>query len=252
MTPWVQRIIFANVAMFFLSLAAPAVVEQLVLVPALVVSRPWTLITYMFLHAGFSHIFFNMLALYFFGQPVEVRLGARQFLWLYFLSGLMGAVFSFLPPQAPVIGASAAVYGVMLGFAWFWPREKIFIWGILPIEARWLVGIVTVISLYSGFSGGGGNVAHFAHLGGFLGGLLYLLWIRSRSPATRFKAQAVASAAPPVSRADVQRWKDIDRSAVHTVNRGELDRILDKISSTGLDSLTPAERNFLDHFSTRK
>lgn len=254
MTPWVQRLLIANVAIFFLSLISPVVIAVGELIPAYVLFRPWTLVTYMFLHdpTGFGHIFFNMLALYFFGQRVEERLGGRQFLWLYFISGLMAAALSFLTPRAAVIGASGAVYGVMLAFAWFWPRDKIYIWGVLPIEARWLVILTTLISLYSGFSGRGGGVAHFAHLGGFLGGLLYLVWLRTRSPGKRFKQRAVAAAAPPPSRADTQRWKDIDRTSVHAVNRGELDRILDKINAQGIASLTPAERSFLDHFSTKQ
>jgi membrane associated rhomboid family serine protease len=208
----------------------------------------------MFLHAGIWHLVFNMLALYFFGPRLESRLGSRQFLSLYFISGIMGAVLSFLfSPNAAIVGASGAVFGVLLGFARYWPRERIYIWGVLPIEARTLVIIATLLSLYFGFSGGGGNVAHFGHLGGFLGGFLYLKWWDRSSPAARFKAKAQA----PVRTGsggegtDVRRWQRIKRDDMHPVNQEELDRILDKIGASGVGSLTSDERDFLERFSGR-
>ena len=154
--------------MFFLQQQAPAFADHLVLVPAQAWREPWTLVTYMFLHGGFGHIFFNMLALFFFGSRLEHRLGGARFLGLYFCSGIMGALLSLiLAPHAAIIGASGAVFGVMLGYAWFWPRDQILIWGILPIEARYLIVLTTVLALFGGFvPGAGGNTAHFAHLGG--------------------------------------------------------------------------------------
>jgi membrane associated rhomboid family serine protease len=210
----------------------------------------------MFLHAGFWHLGFNMLALFFFGSRLESRLGGKQFLWLYFISGIVGAVLSFaMTPRSPIpiVGASGAVFGVLLGFARYWPREKIYIWGVLPIEARALVIIATMASLYFGFSGGGGNIAHFGHLGGFLGGFLYLLWWDRRSPAAKFRTKATAPVRPGSgsSGADLKRWQRIDRRDMHPVNKEELDRILDKISANGIDSLTVDERDFLERFSTR-
>ena len=124
---------------------------------------------------------------------------------------------------------------------------------MLPIEARALVIIATAVSLYFGFTGGGGNIAHFGHLGGFLGGFLYLLWWDRQSPAARFKAKAQA----PVRRgsgssgSDFKRWQRINRDGMHPVNQEELDRILDKISATGMGSLTDEERDFLERLSTR-
>jgi hypothetical protein len=139
-----------------------------------------------------------------------------------------------------------------MGFALYWPRERIYIWGILPVEARVLVAVLTVVSLYSGWQGGG-NVAHFAHLGGFLGGFLYLKWWERRSPAAQFQAKAKTK--PKVktgtSAADINRWQSIRREDMHPVNSEELDRILDKIGSSGVSSLTPDEREFLERFSAR-
>jgi membrane associated rhomboid family serine protease len=257
MTPWVKRLLIANGVVFLLTDIVPVIPWRLfAFTPALIVIQPWTVVTYMFLHAGFWHLGFNMLALFFFGPRLEVRLGARQFLWLYFISGAVGAVLSFaMTPRSPIpiVGASGAVFGVLLGFARYWPREKIYIWGVLPIEARALVIVATIASLYFGFSGGGGNIAHFGHLGGFLGGFLYLLWWDRRSPAAQFKARAQAPVRRPVANGggDLKRWQRIDRNDMHPVNQEELDRILDKISASGIGSLTQEERDFLERFSTR-
>jgi membrane associated rhomboid family serine protease len=233
------------VFVYFLQQTMPSLTSQLAFVPALILSRPWTIITYMFLHGSLTHILFNMLALYFFGSRVETRLGPERFFALYFLSGIAGALLSFVfAPYAPIIGASGAVYGVMLAFARFWPRDPIMIWGILPIEARWLVGIYTAMSLWGGFSGGGG-VAHFAHLGGFLGGFLYLLYLEHSHSGKQFKRKATAGPPPDALQGG---WQKVNRDAIHAVNKDEVNRILDKISASGLKSLTPQERLFLSNF----
>ena len=152
MTTWVRRLLIANIAMFFVTASAPALYGMLVLYPLpFVLFRPWSVLTYMFLHAGVGHLFFNMIGLFFFGPRLENRLGSKGFLWLYFLAGLGGAVFHLaFNRQAPVVGASGAVYGVLLGFAMFWPRERIYIWGILPVESRLLVIIAVASSLSTG------------------------------------------------------------------------------------------------------
>ncbi len=245
MTPWVQRLLFANVIMFFVQMTMPSATDPLVFVPMLVFTHPWTIVTYMFLHGGFTHILFNMIALFFFGPRVEARLGSRRFITLYLLAGVTGAAFSFIfAPHAGVIGASAAVFGVMLAFAMFWPRDQIYIWGVIPVEARWLVVITTVLALWSGFGGSRGGVADFAHLGGYAGAFLYLKWIGRAAGASRFQRQAVAHT--PVR--ELKGWKRVNPAAVHEVNRDEVNRILDKISAEGLGSLTPQERTFLEHF----
>ncbi len=252
MTPWVLRLLMANGAMYLVTLSMPALVAALAFVPALALQRPWTLITYMFLHGGFWHLGFNMIALFFFGPRLEQRLGSRQFLVLYFASGVVGALLSLVfSPWAAVIGASGAVFGVLLGFARYWPRDQILIWGIFPVEARWMVAGLTVLALFGGFSGGGGGVAHFAHLGGFLGGWLCLKWFEYSSPARQFQRKAAAAPRESLESA-LGRWRRIRRESLHEVNREELDRILDKISAQGLETLSPSERDFLERFSARE
>lgn len=250
MTHWVRQLIVANVAMFLATIAFPNLVYDLMLVPSLVLQRPWTLVTYMFLHGGMLHLLFNMIALFFFGPRLETRLGGKRFLWLYFLSGISGAFLSLLfARNAAVIGASGAVFGVLLGFALYWPRDHIYIWGVLPLEARWFVLILTGLSLYSGLSGAEGGIAHFAHLGGFLGGFAYLKWLEKNSPAQKFRRKVEGPGARLGDRQTLEQWKRIRRETLHEVNRAEFDRVSEKIKAHGVSSLTARERTFIERFS---
>ena len=253
MTPWVKRLIIANVGVFFLQYVGDrtisAFLSQLELVPGAVLSHPWTLVTYMFLHGGLTHIGFNMLGLYFFGPRVEERLGSQRFITLYLVSGITGgllhtAVSLWVGRYVPVIGASGAVFGVMLAFARFWPDVQLLLFFFLPVEARVAVVIMTVMSLWSGITGSRSGVADFAHLGGFVGGYLYLKWLEQRAGVKKFRSRTVA----PVNKETLAAYKRIDTKSVHEVNRDEVNRILDKINDKGLASLTPQERLFLSNF----
>lgn len=252
MTKWVLRLIVANFFLFLLAPPGSQLFGTLAFVPALTLVRPWTLFTYMFLHAGWAHLIFNMLGLFFFGPSLEARLGSRDFLLLYFLSGLGGAVLSFVfQPMASVVGASGAVFGVLLGFAYFWPRQPIYIWGILPIQARVLVLILAVMSVYSGFVGAGGNIAHFAHLGGFVAGWAFLSWRQRRVRKLR-QIRTGPSIAEVVSgqlRQEEERWRSIPLDDLHEINRLEVERILRKLDNDGLRSITPEERAFMNRMS---
>lgn len=251
MTPWVARLIFLNVLMYGLIIVVPGLGDALMFVPALFLSRPWTIVTYMFLHGGLGHIFFNMLVLFFFGPRLEARMGGRRFLGLYLTSGIVGGLLSFTSPMIGVIGASGAVYGVMLAFANYWPREVVHIWGVLPIEVRWLVLGMTVLSVVSGFGGAGDGIAHFAHLGGFLGAWIYLKVMDRTSGTRRFQAQAVATAPSISSPAAVARWSHIQREGLHPINLEELDRVMAKLQQEGVARLTDGEKEFLERFSQR-
>jgi membrane associated rhomboid family serine protease len=247
MTPWVTRLIFANVVMFLVTSTFPVVQWALILVPGLILLRPWTVVTYMFLHADIMHLLFNMLGLYFFGPRLEARLGGGRFLQLYFASGIAGALLSLATPGAAILGASGATFGVFLGYAMHWPRERVLIWGILPVEARVLVIVMTLLALFGARSGAGG-VAHLAHLGGFVGGFLYLKWSERHTPAAKFRARAQPGARP-VTPTDAERWARIRPEELHPVNREEYERVIRKLREEGVAHLTPAERAFLDRFS---
>ena len=243
----VRSLLIANVAIFFLQATQPALINSFVFVPQLVLFRPWSIVTYMFLHGGLMHLGFNMLALYFFGPRVEDRIGSRRFGFLYFISGISGAALSFVfAPGAPIVGASAGIFGVMLAFAYFWPDVQIMIWGIIPVPARILVILTTLLALFSGFGGMQSGVAHFAHLGGYAGAYLYLKWLdRSRGA---FKRRATSA---PIAPTQLDGWRGVDVAKVHEVNRAQLNEILDKIAKSGLASLTEQERLFLSNFVPR-
>jgi len=226
-----------------------ALLEYLVFLPQYALTRPWTAVTYMFLHGGLSHILFNMVGLFFFGSRVESRLGERRFISLYLLSGVAGALaYLIFTPRGPMVGASGGVFGVMMAFAMFWPREKIYIWGVLPVEARILVAVSTAFALYATYSGRSGGVAHFAHLGGYVGAWLYLQYI-SRNSAQRKFQQRVNAVDSGVKRAVELNRNSLKLEGLHQLTREEVDRILDKINEKGMSSLTPEELRFLSNFA---
>ncbi|MCL2265009.1 MAG: rhomboid family intramembrane serine protease [Treponema sp.] len=157
--------------------------DILVMIPYVVVKNGavWTFITYMFMHADLTHIFFNMLGLFIFGLVVERQMGSWEFLIFYLITGILAGVFSFIVfiltggIFIALLGASGALYAVMLAYAVFFPRSVIHIWGILPIRAPVMVLVFTALSLFFIFSGRGGNVAHLTHLAGFIFAWLYFL-----------------------------------------------------------------------------
>jgi membrane associated rhomboid family serine protease len=247
MTPWVRRLLALNVLAFLITSASDGLINQFVLVPALILERPWTVLTYQFLHAGGVHLLFNMVGLFFFGPRLEARIGSGHFIRLYLLSGICGAALSLFTPNVAIVGASGAVFGVLFGFARYWPRERIYIWGVIPIEARILVILLAGLAIFGGFSGGG-NVAHFAHLGGFVGGWAYLFILERNSRARKFqkKAEGVTQGRP--TGRDLERWEEVSLETLHPLNREEFLRVLEKARNLGPSALTPQERTFLDRF----
>jgi membrane associated rhomboid family serine protease len=160
--------------------------RYLAMIPAAVLGgRVWTFVTYMFFHGGFSHIFFNMFALFIFGVQVERYIGSREFLLYYFVTGILAGVFSFgaycfagyfFSPYYFLInlmGASGAIFAVQLAYAVFFPQSIIYIWGILPLRAPVMVLGFTALEIVMMVTGLGGNVAHVTHLAGFGFGWLY-------------------------------------------------------------------------------
>jgi len=141
----------------------------------------WTFFTYMFMHGDVFHIFFNMFGLFIFGLHVERQMGSKEFLLYYLVTGIMAGIFSFgvyytfSDPLIPLVGASGAIYAVMIAYAVFFPDSIIYIWGILPLRAPMMVLGFTALSLFMTFTGRGGNVAHLTHLAGFGFGWLYFL-----------------------------------------------------------------------------
>jgi len=180
-----QALIGANVVVFFAQVFAPQLTDLFGLRPAFVTHGwLWQLGTYMFLHGGLWHILFNMLALWMFGAELERLWGTRYFLRFYLLTGvgagILTVLFSFLPFDAAhevyrsnVIGASGAVYGLLLAYGLYFPDRPIYMYLVFPIPARYFVMLMGAIAFYSSVSGAGGGIANATHLGGLL--VAYLL-----------------------------------------------------------------------------
>ncbi len=261
MRRWIPILIAANVAVYILQQVQPWVTGAFLWVPAEGLARPWTAITYLFLHDPNSiwHIVFNMLALYIFGPRLEARIGGKKFLGLYFVSGIVGALACFYQPEVAVLGASGAVFGVSLAYARYWPRDQVLIYGILPMSTRMMVILYAAFSVGGVFFGFEQGVAHLGHLGGFAGGWLYCLWMERFTGSRSFRALAegrrptpvvpLATGPLPDEKAAIARWARIPIEQLHPVNREEFERIRTKLTATGARSLTQAEREFLDRFS---
>jgi membrane associated rhomboid family serine protease len=179
-------IIVATVAVFFLQMFMPDLTMQwLSLIPERVLFRVeiWRLVSYMFVHGGFSHIFFNMLGLFFFGPVLEKTIGYRRFLILYFLCGVgAGIVATFFyygigQSDAHVIGASGAIFGVITAYAVLFPNSTIYLYFVLPIKAKWMVVIYGALEFATTFQqagGGKGGIASIAHLTGIVIAYFYI------------------------------------------------------------------------------
>ncbi len=170
--------------------------------------QPYQLVTYMFMHGNFAHLFFNMFALWMFGNTLENIWGPNRFLLFYFVCGIGAGIVQELVQyiqfvttlqgyenvrisanhiipmseylnMLTTVGASGAVYGILLAFGMMFPNSTLYIYFAIPIKAKWFVLIYGIIELFSGFTSAD-NVAHFAHLGGMLFGLLLILYWKKK------------------------------------------------------------------------
>lgn len=225
---------------------------------------PWQVFTYMFLHGGFAHLFFNMLALWMFGMELENTWGSRKFLTYYLLCGLGAAVANMLVAPlvgqlAPTVGASGAVFGVLVAFGMLFPDRPIYIYFLLPVRAKYFVAVYMAMELFYGVTGTSDGVAHFAHLGGAAVGLVYVLIDRGMIPLGPWlrgwerRKENVYSGYERFTRKaeEVHEAKFYDiktgqkRKGGKDITQEDIDAILDKISAGGYQSLTEEEKRIL-------
>ncbi len=230
---------------------------------------PWQLITYQFMHGGFAHIFFNMFALWMFGMEIEYIWGSKKFITFYLMCGIVAGIFQLvLPPLfneslAPTIGASGAIFGVLVAFGMMFPNRYIYIYFLVPIKAKYVITFFVLAEIYF-VDSGGGNIAHLAHLGGALAGFIYIMLDRKSnislgnifksSPRSgsgnvfdTFKKSAgmfTKHKSPEVEDANFYEIKD-NQTHDKEVNQEEIDAILDKISKSGYQNLTEKEKKIL-------
>ncbi len=267
----VWPLILANIAVFILTAAGTnRLTATLALIPAgLRQWQLWRLGTYMFVHGGFVHILFNMWGLFLFGKPVEDRIGPGRFLQLYFISGLIGGgCWLLLNWNSPtlVIGASGAVFGVMMAAAMMYPNMQIMLlFPPIPMRLKTFVAVYAGLEVMMELSGSQGGIAHIAHLGGLFGAFVYMRWL-SRGPAPfasdrgirawwrRLRARFQPS--PPRTPPESGSGPDDGTGPAgapppprsgggESVLGPEVDRILDKIGREGIASLSREERETL-------
>lgn len=223
------------------------------------ITQPWRIFTYMFLHSmgNVFHFIFNMLWLWWMGRPVEERIGPKSFLTVYLGAGLFGAlvdvVVSFASPPTLVIGASGAVFGVMVAFAMLFPRTPIMLFLLPPIEARYVVSGLIVLDVL--FLNSGGQVARIVHLGGALGGYLLMRAHRNGFDLSlipryiEYQFRKFKSSGTSKSKKNMSIVSDAD--VIEEVDQTELDEILEKISKKGYDSLSSEEKRKLFELSKK-
>ncbi|OGR96475.1 MAG: hypothetical protein A2902_06280 [Elusimicrobia bacterium RIFCSPLOWO2_01_FULL_64_13] len=250
--PGVKGLLIANAAFYLLQQVFSGWVETtLGLVPSMVLGRltVWQLGTYLFLHGGFFHLFFNMFALWMFGKELEHAWGTREFLKFYFFCGAGAGLFNtVLEPfsQVPVIGASGAIYGILVAFALAFPTAVIYLYGLFPIQARHFVLLIGIMEFMASFHGAHSAVARLAHLGGMLTGYFYLKSYEFRSRAENWLRRAgdfFVSARPGPGKGSRPKLVDLDK---------EVDRILEKVLLQGAGSLTEEERDIMRRYSRKK
>lgn len=267
-TPWVGRLIAANAVVLLLMqtlFTSPELGAALAFDPSAVVNRPWTFVTYFFVHGGLLHLLTNSLGLFVFGSAVENRMGSRAFLTYYLYCGVGAAIFCWLLGLAldvqPFIGASGAVLGVAVAFALHWPDARIFVFPIpVPIKARTLVIGILALDVALAWLMPGDGIAHEAHIGGAIFGFLFFRlqhFSLGEAPEGRQAERVVMVQSgsggyeSPVRRRATPQPRTRPR-VDPTAATVELDRVLDKISAQGIASLTPSERRFLDEVSRKK
>jgi membrane associated rhomboid family serine protease len=294
LTPAVQVLIAISAAVMFLQwtiVSSSDVFAVLGFQDGSLQRTLWSAVTYSFAHYGFWHLAVNMYALFAFGPRLESAMGTRAFTLYYLWCALGGAIAHLVFVRTGIlVGASAAVLGVMFGYAQQWPDEEVLLLGILPVRAWTVVLLFAVANLALGMVGagdvpGGDRVVYLAHLGGLAFGWLYFRTppaasierLRQRiSPAPDYPDEVPPRAVPrtlPRQRGGAQPRDEVDEVVAksHAIaaqqptprpvpmsprpprepKSAELDRVLDKISAGGLESLSPADRAVLDEMARR-
>ena len=248
--PAIKNIIFINVVIFLmqsLNQSLGILIEQnFALRPYDIIYnfKIWQLVTYLFLHGGFWHIFFNMFVLWMFGSELEREWGTKEFIKYYFITGIGAGVLNLLLSNAPTIGASGAVYGVMLAYALRYPDRLVYIYFLFPVKVKYMMAFLVLVSFFSTFGSSGDGIAHAAHLGGIVVGFVYLkYWV------LLYKIKRIL---PNISfgkknDSNMKYTKGGDNKTEYY--RRVIDELLDKINRVGYLNLTDEEKKVLEEGS---
>jgi membrane associated rhomboid family serine protease len=277
--PVIKSLLIINIAIFIFQMFVEnftiggVPVEYLItkyfaLIPIGYGFKIWQLVTYMFLHGSFTHVLFNMFALWMFGMELEHVMGSRKFFWYYMICGIGGGVANLLlspyfSHPAPTVGASGAIYGVLLAFGLIFPDRLIYFYFFIPMKAKFFVLMYLLLEIFA--VGSSDYVAHLAHLGGALTGYIFLLtdnkqmpfqWLFKGISGRRRKnnySEPDGHYAGDISSAsyyDIKTGKKIDKNE-EIITQQIIDEILDKISQSGYQNLTEEEKRILFEASKR-
>jgi membrane associated rhomboid family serine protease len=283
--PMVKMILFINVGvflfeMFFGSLSIGGVPLEAYIQRYLYLHPPgsgsffpWQLITYQFLHVGFSHIFFNMFALVIFGPALEMTWGQKKFLIYYSICGLAGGLSHVLIAPllsggaGPLVGASGSIFGLLAAFGLMFPDQQLLIYFIVPVKAKYAVLIFILLEVVS--VPGGDSISHLAHLGGAVAGIIFLLidgggtgvltnvfkrrgpsqnkWQSPRQSFGGFRHRDEDAMEAEYEEIGSSRSTTVTKpqSGHRVITQEDIDRILDKIASSGYQNLSEEERQIL-------
>lgn len=231
---------------------------------------PWQLVTYMFMHGGLGHLFFNMLALWMFGMELENNWGSKRFLIYYLVCGIGAGITNLLVAPmlgqaAPTVGASGAVFGVLIAFGMLFPDRPIYVYFLLPVKAKYFIAVYIGLELFYGVTGTSDGIAHVAHLGGAAVGAVYTLAIMGVIPVAAWWDQFRRGGSAPYGGGQQYRHRtdDVQRAQYFDIKSGRpvedeaevsqetVDAILDKISSSGYQSLSDNEKRILNEASKK-
>lgn len=266
LTPVVKKLMIINGAVFLLQLFSGAFFPGLQLEQVFGISHQglvnefkiWQPFTYMFLHGGFFHILMNLFALWMFSGDLEELWGSSAFMSFYLISGVGAGLFialmNFFACQeygvcsVPTLGASGAIYALLLAYGLTWPNREVLLYFIIPIKMKYLVLIFGLIEFFGTFSGGAPGatqMSHVGHLGGIVSGLLLFLYRRNRGSSSK-----TAGAQKPGLIAGWLRRRRLKKKQEEINQRIEakeiIDALLTKIARGGMKSLTPQEKKQLD------
>ncbi len=245
--------------------------------------RPWQVFTYMYMHGSFSHLFFNMFALWMFGMELENLWGSKTFFIYYTVCGIgaglanafLAPLFTSLPPNVPTVGASGSIYGVLIAFGMLFPNRYIYIYFMLPLKAKYLVIIYMAVEVFAVASQSQSGIAHVAHLGGAVVGFLYVYFYLNRGPRkfsrtgdsnvfdnfkNVFEKKDKEANIYDIPKRDITdaEYEDLNISKYEDDVRQKereaqerIDAILDKLSARGYSSLTDEEKKILFQESKR-
>ena len=199
----------------------------------------WQPFTYLFFHGGIWHVLINMFVLWMFGSELEKYWGKKEFLRFFFItgigSGLITILFS-LSSTNPVVGASGAIYGVLLAYGFMFPNRLVYLYFLIPIKVKYLVILIGAIAFFSSLNPGNSNISHLTHLSGMVIGFIYLRSSINWNTINHFVIHR---------KDEIKRHYEDKKNEKREALKLQVDAILDKINDVGYDNLSESEREFL-------